>query len=37
MAEIQELKKHIRSVQDTQKITNAMYFISSTNLRKARW
>ena len=37
MAEIQELKKHIRSVQDTQKLTNAMYFISSTKLRKARW
>lgn len=37
MAEIQELKNHIRSVRDTKKITNAMYFISSTKLRKARY
>ncbi len=37
MAEIQELKNHIRSIRDTQKITNAMYFISSTKLRRARW
>jgi F-type H+-transporting ATPase subunit gamma len=36
MAGIQEIRMHIRSVQETRKITNAMYLISSNNLRKAR-
>jgi len=36
MANIQEIRTHIRSVQETRKITNAMYLISSNNLRKAR-
>lgn len=31
-----EIKNRIKSVQDTQKITNAMYLISSTKLRKAK-
>ncbi|MBQ3401740.1 MAG: F0F1 ATP synthase subunit gamma, partial [Lachnospiraceae bacterium] len=36
MATLQEIKNRIESVKDTQKITNAMYLISSTKLRKAR-
>lgn len=36
MATIKEIKNHINSVRDTQKITNAMYLISSTKLRKAK-
>ncbi|WP_293009707.1 F0F1 ATP synthase subunit gamma, partial [Oscillibacter sp. UBA6647] len=36
MASMQEIRSHIRSVQETRKITNAMYLISSNNLRKAR-
>ena len=36
MANIREISGRIRSVQDTKKITNAMYMISSTKLRKAR-
>ena len=36
MASIKEIKNHIASVQDTRKITNAMYLISSTKLRKAK-
>lgn len=36
MAGIKEIKNRIKSVQDTRKITNAMYMISSTKLRKAR-
>ena len=36
MANMQEIRTHIRSVQETRKITNAMYLISSNNLRKAR-
>lgn len=36
MTSLRELRSHIRSVQDTKKITNAMYFIASTKLRKAR-
>ena len=31
-----EIKQRIESVQQTRKITNAMYLISSSNLRKAR-
>ena len=36
MAGMQEIRGHIHSVQETKKITNAMYLISSNNLRKAR-
>lgn len=36
MAGIQEIKSRISSIRDTQKITNAMYLISSTKLRRAR-
>lgn len=36
MASARELKSRIRSTKDTMKITNAMYMISSSKLRKAR-
>ena len=36
MAGTKEIKTHIQSVQETQKITNAMYLIASTKLRRAR-
>lgn len=36
MAGLREIQSHIRSIQDTRKITNAMYMISSTKLRKAK-
>ena len=36
MASTKEIKNRIESVRDTKKITNAMYLISSTKLRKAR-
>ncbi len=36
MASAKEIKTHIGSVKNTQKITNAMYLISSTKLRRAR-
>ena len=36
MAGIKEIRTHIKSVEQTLKITNAMYLISSSNLRKAR-
>ena len=36
MAGTKEIKDHIDSVQETKKITNAMYLIASTKLRKAR-
>lgn len=36
MAGVKEIRDRINSVQETQKITNAMYLISSTKLRKAR-
>ena len=36
MANIKEIRDRINSVNDTRKITNAMYLISSTKLRKAR-
>ncbi|MCR5403779.1 MAG: ATP synthase F1 subunit gamma [Butyrivibrio sp.] len=36
MANIKEIRDRINSVSDTKKITNAMYLISSTKLRKAR-
>ena len=36
MPGVKEIKNHIQSVKDTQKITNAMYLISSTKLRRAK-
>ncbi len=36
MANIREISGRIRSIRDTMKITNAMYMISSTKLRKAK-
>ena len=36
MAGTKEIKNHIGSVQETRKITNAMYLIASTKLRRAR-
>ena len=36
MANTREIKTRIESVQQTRKITNAMYLIASTKLRKAR-
>ena len=36
MANMREIRTRIDSVKDTMKITNAMYLISSSKLRKAR-
>lgn len=36
MANSKEIKSHINSIRDIQKITNAMYLISSTKMRKAK-
>ena len=36
MAGTKEIKNHIESVRETRKITNAMYLIASTKLRRAR-
>ncbi|MCR5102337.1 MAG: ATP synthase F1 subunit gamma [Butyrivibrio sp.] len=36
MANIKEIRDRISSIEDTMKITNAMYMISSNKLRKAR-
>lgn len=36
MAGIREIQSRIHSIQDTRKITNAMYMISSTKMKKAR-
>ena len=36
MATTKEIKNRIKSVRDTQKITNAMHLIASTKLRKAK-
>ncbi len=36
MPNTKEIKNHIKSVRDTQKITNAMYLIASTKMRKAK-
>lgn len=36
MASTKEIKNRIKSIKDTQKITNAMYLIASTKLRKAK-
>lgn len=35
MANLREIQSRMKSIQDTMKITNAMYMISSTKLRKA--
>lgn len=36
MASTREIKERISSIEDTRKITNAMYLLSSTKLRKAK-
>ena len=36
MANTKELKDRIKSVRDTQKITNAMYMISSSKMKRAK-
>ncbi|MFR3283301.1 MAG: F0F1 ATP synthase subunit gamma [Clostridium fessum] len=36
MAGLREIQNRIRSIQDTRKITNAMYLISSTKLKKSQ-
>lgn len=36
MANTREIQSRMRSIEDTMKITNAMYMISSTHMRKAR-
>ena len=36
MAGTKEIKTRIQSVQETKKITSAMYLIASTKLRRAR-
>ena len=36
MPQAKEIKSRIASVSNTQKITNAMYLISSTKLKKAK-
>lgn len=36
MAELKEIKNRIKTVTDTRKITNAMYLIASTKMRKAK-
>lgn len=36
MASTKEIQKRIKSIQDTMKITSAMYMISSSKLRTAK-
>lgn len=36
MANTREIQGRMKSIRDTMKITNAMYMISSTKLRKAK-
>ena len=36
MASAREIQSRMQSIKDTMKITNAMYLISSTKLRKAK-
>ena len=36
MANAREIRDRMRSIQDTMKITNAMYMISSSKLRRAK-
>ena len=35
MASAKEIQSRIKSIQDTMKITNAMYMISSSKLKRA--
>ena len=36
MANTKEIQKRMKSIQDTMKITNAMYMISSSKLKKSK-
>ena len=36
MASTKEIQNRIKSIKDTMKITNAMYMISSSKLKKAK-
>ena len=36
MANTREIQSRMKSIEDTMKITNAMYMISSTKLRRAK-
>ena len=36
MANAREIRDRMKSIQDTMKITNAMYMISSSKLRRAK-
>lgn len=36
MADIREIRMHIKSIQDTEKVTNAMYMIAATKMNKAK-
>ena len=36
MANIREIQDRIKSINDTKKITNAMYLISSSKLKRAK-
>ena len=36
MASAKEIQSRIKSIQDTMKITNAMYLISSSKLKRAK-
>ena len=36
MANVKEIQDRIKSIQDTMKITNAMYMISSSEMKKAK-
>lgn len=36
MASIKEIQTRMKSIQDTMKITNAMYLISSSKMKKAK-
>ena len=36
MASAKEIQSRIKSIQDTMKITNAMYMISSSKLKRAK-
>lgn len=36
MSDVREIRRHIESVQDTEKVTNAMYMIAATRMQKAK-
>ena len=36
MASMKEIREHIASIQSTQKVTNAMYLIASTKMRRKK-